>query len=126
MKVLLLNGSPRANGCTFTGLNAIADELNKKDIATDIIQIGKGSVVGCTACGGCRKTKQCVFKDDGVNDFLDKMKEADGVVFGTPVYFAGVSGGVKSFMDRVFYANSAAFRGKPGAIIASTALLKFR
>jgi len=119
MKVILLNGSPRANGCTFTGLSEIVGELNKKGIEAEIVQIGKEPIIGCTACGGCRKTKHCVFKDDGVNDFLDKIKDADGVVFGTPVYFAGVAGAVKSFMDRVFYANAAAFRGKPGAIIAS-------
>jgi len=118
MKVLLLNGSPRANGCTYTGLLEIANELNKKGIETEIIQIGKKPIIGCTACGGCRPEKRCVYKG-GVNDFLDKVKDADGIVFGTPVYFAGVSGGVKSFMDRAFYANSAVFRGKPGAIIAS-------
>ena len=119
MKVLLLNGSPRANGCTYTGLLEVANELNEKQIATEIIQVGAEPVIGCTACGGCRKIKKCVFTDDGVNDFLAKVKGADGVVFGTPVYFAGVSGVIKSFMDRVFFADSAAFRGKPGAIIAS-------
>ena len=119
MKVLLLNGSPRANGCTYTGLLEVANELNEKGIETEIVHIGKSAIIGCTACGGCRKIKRCVFNDDGVNDFLDKVRGADGVVFGTPVYFAGVTGAIKSFMDRAFYANAAGFRGKPGAIIAS-------
>lgn len=119
LKVLLLNGSPHAKGCTYTGLVEIARELHQKDIETEIVQIGKKAIVGCVACGGCNKTKRCVFKEDGVNAFLDKVEQADGVVFGTPVHFAGVSGAVKSFMDRAFYANSAVFRGKPGTIIAS-------
>jgi len=119
MKVLLLNGSPRAEGCTYTGLVEMGKVLNELGIATEIVQIGKKPIVGCVACGGCRKTKRCVFGDDGVNDFLDKVNEADGVVIGSPVHYAGVSGAVKSFLDRAFYANSFAFRGKPGAIIAS-------
>jgi len=119
MKVLLLNGSPRVEGCTYTGLLEIANELNKKGVETEIVQIGKKPIIGCTACGECRKTKRCVFKDDGVNEFLDKVQDADGVVFGTPVYFAGITGAVKSFMDRAFYANAVGFRGKIGAIIAS-------
>lgn len=119
MKVLLLNGSPRADGCTYTGLLEMANELNKKEIETEIVQIGKKPIISCIACSGCRQTKRCAFKADGVNDFLDKMEEASGVVFGSPVHFAGVSGAIKSFMDRAFYAHSAVFRGKPGAVIAS-------
>lgn len=119
MKVLLLNGSPRANGCTFIGLTEIAYELNKLNFETEIIQVGNKPVIGCIACGGCRETKRCVFKKDGVNDFLDKVESADAVIFGSPVHYAGVSGAVKSFLDRSFYANSAIFRGKPAAVIAS-------
>ena len=119
MKVLLLNGSPNAKGCTYTGLLEIANALNQKGIETEIVQIGKKPIIGCTACGSCRQTKRCAFNEDGVNDFLDKVNEADGVVFGTPVHYAGVSGAVKSFMDRAFFTNAALFRGKPGAIIAS-------
>ena len=120
MKVLLLNGSPNAEGCTYTGLLEIANALHEKGIETEIIQIGTEPVIGCIACGGCRgEAKRCVFQDDGVNDFLDKVAEADGVVFGTPVHFAGVSGAVKSFLDRAFFADAATFRGKLGAIIAS-------
>jgi len=119
MKVLLLNGSPNAKGCTYTGLLEIANELNQLGIETEIVQIGKKPIIGCTACGSCRQTQRCAFNEDGVNDFLDKVNGADGVVFGTPVHYAGVSGAVKSFMDRAFFTNAALFRGKPGAIIAS-------
>ena len=119
MKVLLLNGSPNAKGCTYTGLLEIANELNQKGVETEIIQIGKKPIIGCTACGSCRQTQRCAFNEDGVNDFLDKVSGVDGIVFGTPVHYAGVSGAVKSFMDRAFFTNAALFRGKPGAIIAS-------
>ena len=121
MKVLLLNGSPRAKGCTYTGLVEMAGELEKQGIETEIVHVGKKAITGCVACMGCRKVTpgRCVFTDDGVNAFLDKVEEADGVVFGSPVHFAGVPGTVKSFLDRVFYAGAAAFRGKPAAVMAS-------
>ena len=119
MKVLLVNGSPRAKGCTYTGLRVIADELEAAGIETQMVHVGSKPISGCVACGGCRQTKRCVLKDDGVNAFLDQMREADGVVFGSPVHFAGMSGAMKSFLDRAFYANSALFRQKPAAIVAS-------
>jgi len=119
MKVLLLNGSPNANGCTYTSLMEIAGELEKAGIATEIFQTGKKPISGCIACGGCWKTRKCVFGDDGVNEFVAKVKEVDGVVFGTPVHFAGMSGAMKSFMDRAFYFGSEHFSGKPAAVVTS-------
>ena len=119
MKVLLLNGSPKAEGCTYTGLMEIAGELEKAGVATEIFQVGKKPVIGCTACGGCRKIRKCVFNDDGVNEFVEKVKEVDGVVFGAPVHFAGMSGAMKSFMDRAFYFGSEHFRGKLAAVMTS-------
>ena len=119
MKVLLLNGSPRANGCTYTGLMEIAGELEKAGIATEIFQIGHKPIIGCTACGGCREKSRCVFGQDGLDAFLAKVQEADGVVFGAPVHFAGMSGAMKSFLDRAFYAGAIHFRGKPAAVMTS-------
>jgi len=119
MKVLLLNGSPNAEGCTYTGLMEMAEELNKANVETEVFQIGQKAISGCLNCRGCVKTKRCVIKDGVVNDFLDKVETADGVVFGTPVHFAGMGGSVKSFLDRTFYAGASLFRGKPGAMIAS-------
>ena len=119
MKVLLLNGSPKAAGCTFTGLIVVTEELKKFGIETEIFQIGKAPISGCTVCGGCRSNKKCILPEDGVNEFLAKVKDSDGMIFGTPVHFAGPSGAIKSFLDRVFYTDASIFRGKPGAIMAS-------
>jgi len=120
MKVLLINGSPRAKGCTYTALCEIAKELEKENIETEIFHVGNKPIRGCMACGGCFKSdsNQCVFDDDVVNIALAKAKEADGFVFGSPVHYAGASGQITSFLDRFFYA-SGGFRHKPGAAIVS-------
>ena len=119
MKVLLLNGSPRAHGCTFTALSEIADVLNKEGIGTEILQIGNKPVQDCIACKGCETTGKCVFSDDPVNEWLEKAKSADGFVFGTPVYYAHPSGRILSVMDRMFYAGRQNFAHKPAAVIAA-------
>lgn len=119
MKVLLFNGSPRANGCTFTALSEIAKTLNENGIETEILQTGNLPVQDCIGCGGCAKTGKCVFNNDYVNEWLDKAKEADGFVFGTPVYYAHPSGRILSVMDRLFYAGGKNFAHKPAAVIAS-------
>ena len=120
MKVLLLNGSPRGEMCTYTALKAVAEELEKNEIETEIVNIGKNPIQGCIGCGACGKTgKGCAFGDDGVNDFIEKMKEADGLVIGSPVHYASASGAVTSFMDRVSYAGGSAMAFKPGAAVVS-------
>lgn len=108
MKVLLLNGSPNAQGCTYTALSEVAGALEKNGIETEIVQIGKKPVSGCIACRACAKLGKCVF-DDGVNEFVEKAKEADGFVFGSPVYYANASGQVRSFLDRAFYSGGKYF-----------------
>ena len=118
MKVLLLNGSPHPHGCTFTALSEVAGALEKKGIETEIFQIGNQPISGCIACGKCRDTGKCVISD-GVNDFVEKAKSADGFVFGSPVYYASASGQISSFLDRAFYGKSAIFEGKPGAAVVS-------
>lgn len=118
MKVLLLNGSPNAQGCTYTALSEVAGALEKNGIETEIVQIGKKPVSGCIACRACAKLGKCVF-DDGVNEFVEKAKEADGFVFGSPVYYANASGQVRSFLDRAFYSGGKYFAGKPGAAVVS-------
>ena len=119
MKVLLLNGSPHEKGCTYTALCEVAGALEKNGIETEIFQIGNKPVAGCIGCGSCRKTGRCVF-EGGVNEFVEKAKEADGFIFGSPVYYANASGQISSFLDRAFYSNGSyeAFRFKPGAAIA--------
>ena len=114
MKVLLLNGSPNAQGCTYTALCEVAGALEKNGIETEIVQIGKKPVSGCIACRACAKLGKCVF-DDGVNEFVEKAKEADGFVFGSPVYYANASGQVRSFLVRAFYSGGKYFTGKRGA-----------
>lgn len=119
MKVLMLNGSPHKNGCTNRALEEIAAQLHKEGIESEIVWIGAKPVGGCAACYACRKLGKCAFSDGGVNEFVEKAKEADGFVFGSPVHYASACGNVTSFLDRAFYSGGAAFRGKIGAAIVS-------
>ena len=118
MKVLLVNGSPRAAGCTNTALEEVAKTLGEAGIETEIFWLGAKPVQDCVACGKCRELKKCVF-DDVVNTLIEKAKTVDGFVFGSPVYYAHPSGRVQSALDRAFYAGKYAFAGKPGAAIVS-------
>lgn len=120
MKVLLINGSSRENGCTYTALDVIAKQLQEQKIETEFFHIGNVPVRDCTGCGACRKTNSlCVYNDDKVNEFIEKAKDFDGFIFGSPVYYAHPSGRLMSFMDRVFYAGGANFKYKPAAAIVS-------
>ena len=118
MKVLLVNGSPHAKGCTYTALCEVAAALEKQGIETELFQIGTKPVSGCLGCGACIKTGKCVV-DDVVNEFVEKAKAADGFVFGSPVHFANASGAITSFMDRAFYGKGAEYADKPAAAIMS-------
>lgn len=118
MKVLLVNGSPRAAGCTFTALSEVAETLQEEGIGTEIFQLGTKPVQDCIACMKCRELQKCVF-DDVANELIEKAKGADGFVFGTPVYYAHPSGRVQSVLDRAFYAGGYAFACKPGAAVVS-------
>ena len=109
MKVLLVNGSPKAKGCTYTALCEVADTLEKNGIETEIVQVGAKPISGCIGCGACLKTGEC-FIEDGVNEFVKKAKEADGFVFGSPVHYAAASGALTSFLDRSFYGKSVFFQ----------------
>ena len=116
MKVLLLNGSPHKNGTTFRALKEIENTLLTHQIDAEILCVGDKDIVGCSVCGGCSKTGKCV-KNDIVNDVIEKIASCDGLIIGSPVYYAGVNGSVKSLLDRVFYAKKR-FDGKPAAAIA--------
>lgn len=118
MKVLLVNGSPHRNGCTYTALQEVEKELNAAGVETEIFWIGTRPISGCLGCGQCLKTGRC-FMDDPVNEFLEKAAEADGFVFGSPVHYASISGALSSFMDRAFYGKGKIFRYKPAAGIVS-------
>ena len=119
MKVLLVNGSPNAQGCTYTALNEVAETLNKEGIETQIMHVGKKPVSGCIACFKCRELGRCVI-NDLANEFGELAKEADGFVFGSPVYFASATGAITSFMDRAFFApDRDVFYLKPAAAVVS-------
>lgn len=122
MKVLLVNGSPHEEGCTYTALSEVAKTLNEEGIDTEIFWIGKKPLTGCTACKSCAKTGLCAF-NDRANDFLDIARDADGFIFGSPVHYAAAAGAITSFMDCVFYADlqggRQSFYLKPAAAVVS-------
>lgn len=121
MKVLLLNGSPHKNKCTFTALSIVADQLQAKGIDTEIVHIAAKPVRGCSGCGSCRKNdkKRCIYLDGGVNEVIDKLESADGLIVGSPVYYASPNGTVLSFLDRMFYAGGSYLSSKPAAAVVS-------
>lgn len=118
MKVILVNGSPHQKGCTYTALKEIQKILDKNEIKTEIYWIGNKPISGCLGCGNCIKTGKC-FMEDKVNEFLEKVPETDGFIFGTPVHFASGSGMITSFMDRIFYGRRELFKNKVAATIVS-------
>ena len=123
MKVLLFNGSPYKNGCTYTALEEIAKTLKEEGIDSEIYQIGTEPVSACRACYACAKLGKCVI-DDKVNEFVDYAAGFDGFIFGSPVHYASACGGITAFLDRAFFVASRAgkrnvFLHKPGAAIAS-------
>ena len=118
MKVLLINGSPHAKGCTYTALTEVACSLNKQGIETEILQVGHLDIRGCMACGGCGRTGRCVY-DDIVNEISDKLEAADGLVVGPPVYYAGANGTLTALLNRLFYCHPGELRMKPGAAVVS-------
>ena len=122
MKVLLVNGSPHKNGCTYTALSEVAKTLNAEGIETEIFHIGTKPIAGCLGCQKCMELGKCVF-DDAVNICLEKISEFDGFVFGSPVYFASANGAMSAFMDRLFIAEMCsgknAFYLKPAACVVS-------
>ena len=118
MKVLLINGSPHQKGCTYTALTEVANTLEANGIETEIYHIGVKPIAGCIACMKCKKTGRCIF-DDGVNELGARLDEFDGIVLGSPVYYAGPSGQLCSFCDRLFFVNGSKMAGKLAAAVVS-------
>lgn len=119
MKVLLINGSPKKEGCTYTALMEVAGQLNKNGIDTEIFHIGNKPIRGCTGCGKCATNNgRCIFNDDVVNEAIAKMEEADGLIIGSPVYYASANGALICLLDRMYYAGNC-FAYKPGAAVVS-------
>ncbi|MFH1512530.1 MAG: flavodoxin family protein [Bacillota bacterium] len=119
MNVLMINGSPHLHGTTRRALNEIAGVLKGYSIETQIVTVGQEMIHGCIACRKCGNNSHCVPFDDLVNEAIDKMAEADGLVIGSPVYYASPNGTLVSFLDRMFFAGGDVFTGKPAACIAA-------
>ena len=118
MKVILINGSPNAKGCTYTALEEVSKTLKSEGIETEIIHVGHKDIRGCIGCRQCKTKGKCVFNDI-VNDIAPKLKECDGIVIGSPVYFASANGTLVSFIDRLFYSMTADKTMKVGAAVVS-------
>ena len=118
MKVLLINGSPNAKGCTYTALTEVASTLEAEGIETELIHVGHKDIRGCIGCRKCHTTGKCVF-DDLVNETAPKFKESDGIVIGSPVYYASANGTLISFLDRLFYSADFDKSMKVGASVVS-------
>lgn len=117
-KVLMINGSPHEFGCTYTALKEVAETLEKNGVETEILYLGTKPVAGCIACGKCGQTGRCIF-DDQVNRVLEKLDEYSGIVVGSPVYFAGPTGQICAFLDRLFYCGGDRMKGKVAAAVVS-------
>ncbi|HAR32770.1 MAG TPA: flavodoxin family protein [Desulfobacter sp.] len=124
MKVVGFNGSPNKKGNTACSLNMVFEELENAGIETEMIHVGKKKIQGCTACLDCvkKQNQACSLDDDPVNEWIQKIKAADGILLGSPVHFSGVAGTMKSFLDRAFFVasvNGGLFRNKVGAAVAA-------
>jgi len=124
VKVVAFNGSPKQEGNTYQALRMVLAELEAQRIETEVVQVGNQLVRGCVACGMCAKNKneQCVIPGDQVNEWIQKMKEADGIILGSPVYYSAIAGTMKSFLDRAFYvsgSNGNLLRHKVGAAVVA-------
>ena len=119
MNVLLINGSPHPKGCTYTALNIVATQLEKNGLSTRMLHVGNKAMHGCIACGQCAESGQCVFTDDPVNETISLLLEADALVVGSPVYYAGPNGALCAFLDRVFFMRNELYAFKPAAAVVS-------
>ncbi len=124
MKVVAFNGSPNEKGNTYYAIKTVLEELEKEGIETEIVHIGGKPIRGCIGCEKCRKNKdeKCILPDDGVNECIQKMKGADGILLGSPVYYSSIAGTMKCFLDRTFYVaggNNRMLRHKVGASVVA-------
>lgn len=120
MKVVMLNGSAHAGGCTARALAEMRTIFETEGIEVAYYHVGNKAVRGCIACGGCRKAGKCVFADDPVNEIAEAFRDADGLVVGTPVYYAHANGGLLALLDRLFYSTPYSKTMKVGAAVVSS------
>ncbi len=117
MKVLLINGSPRRHGNTYIALSEVVKTLEENGIETEIVSIGTQAVQGCIACGKCAEAGRCAFQDELYNKVREKAIQADGLVIGSPTYYAGPNGSLCALLDRLFYSSGKLLRFKPAAAV---------
>lgn len=118
LNVLLINGSPNAKGCTYTALSEVERTLQAEGIDTEMVHIGNKDIRGCIACFKCAEQGRCVF-NDMVNELAPKFEAADGLVVGSPVYYAGPNGTLTNLLDRLFFSTHFSKRMKVGAAVCS-------
>lgn len=122
MKVIAINGSPREYGNTYHALKTMTDELERLGVETEIVHVGNKLIQGCLSCGHCSQAKDgiCAIKNDCVNEVTEKMRNSDGIILGSPTYYFGIAGTMKSFLDRAFFSNywGGQFRNKIGAAVS--------
>ena len=124
MKVIAVNGSPKAEGNTFHALKMVGEEIINAGIEFEILHVGNKLIHGCTGCGKCavNKDEECSIKNDDLNKWIQQLKDADGIIIGSPVYYAGIAGTMKCFLDRAFYVagiNNGLFRQKVAAAVVA-------
>jgi multimeric flavodoxin WrbA len=103
MKVIAFNGSPHKEGTTNAGLSLVCGELIDAGVAVEVLHVGGEAIHGCTGCGTCHTTGLCAIKDDGVNGYIEKVRQADGIILASPVYYGGIAGAFKCLLDRMFF-----------------------
>jgi len=124
MKVVAINGSPHENGNTAFAIDMVVKELKTNGIDVEVLHIGNDIISGCKACGGCMKNRneKCVLPNDNINEYIQKMKNADGIILGSPVHYSGMAATMKAFLDRAFYVagvNGSLFRHKVGVSVVA-------
>jgi len=119
MKVLLINGSPHTDGCVYTALSEVAKAINDEGVETSIFHIGNQPIYGCAGCHACGKTRRCVYDSDPVNEAIELLIQADGLVVGSPVYYGGANGALCSFLDRMFFMKAGQYAYKPAAAVVN-------
>lgn len=119
MKVLLINGSPRPNGCTNRALREVVKSLEAYNVDTEIFHIGAAPIQGCIGCRRCKSTGTCVFQDELYLTLRHKLENADGVIIGSPVYYSGPNGSLCALLDRIFFSSGSLLKGKPAAAVVS-------
>lgn len=118
MKVILINGSPHKDGCTYTALKECKKGIEELGLRAEIVHIGNNPVYGCSACFECEESNRCIY-DDICNEIIEKMADADGIIIGSPVYFAGPTGALCALLERIFFAAGEILRKKPAAAVVS-------